>query len=129
MTAINADVFDAERLFHLLQAVLYREHDDVVWNKVYAVVAESTPPPRTTLSLQQTPWLHSTGSFANSTEHRKYVDDVLKEEPGNMYAGVPGFIDAFFGEVLKLGPTAQAVFDKCKEGDAPLYQGESGSQG
>ena len=129
MTAVNADDFDAERLIPLLQAVLREEPDDVIWNKVYAAVAASTPPPRPASSIQQTPWLRSTGSFANSTEHRKYVDDVLKEELGHMYVGVPGFFDAFFGEVADLGPAAQAVFDKCKEGDTPLYQEESGWQG
>jgi hypothetical protein len=129
MTAVNADDFDAERLVPLLQAVLRKEPDEVIWNKVYAAVAASTPPPRPASSIQQTPWLRSTGSFANSTEHRKYVDDVLKEELGHMYVGVPGFFDAFFGEVADLGPAAQAVFDKCKEGDTPLYQEESGWQG
>ncbi|KAJ4333150.1 hypothetical protein N0V95_009496 [Ascochyta clinopodiicola] len=129
ITAVNADDFDAERLAPLLQAVLRKEPDEVIWNKVYAAVAASTPPPRPASSIQQTPWLRSTGSFANSTEHRKYFDDVLKEELGHMYVGVPGFFDAFFGEIADLGPAAQAVFDKCKEGDTPLYQEESGWQG
>lgn len=121
MTAVNADDFDAERLIPLLQAVLREEPDDVIWNKVYAAVAASTPPPRPASSIQQTPWLRSTGSFANSTEHRKYVDDVLKEELGHMYVGVPGFFNAFFGEVADLRLAAQAVFNKCKEEDTPLY--------
>jgi hypothetical protein len=37
-------------------------------------------PPRLTFSFPQTPWLRSTSSFSNSTEHREYVDKVLKEE-------------------------------------------------
>ncbi|KAI1673447.1 Monoamine oxidase N [Pyrenophora tritici-repentis] len=81
----------------------------------YDAVTESTPPPRPTSSFQQTPLSINTGSFANSTEHRKHVDDVLKEELGHLYVGIPGFFEAFFEDVLGLRPAAQAVFDKCRE--------------
>lgn len=126
MTAVNADSIDAERVLPLLQAVLSRAPDEVIWDKVYAAVTESTPPPRPASSIQQTPWLRSTGSFANSTEHRKYVDDVLKEELGQMHVGVPGFFDAFFGGVAGLSTVAQAVFERCKNVEAPLYREENG---
>lgn len=46
-----------------------------------------------------------------------------------MHVGVPGFYEAFFGEVADLDPAAQAVFERCKAGDSPLYQEESGWQG
>jgi hypothetical protein len=54
---------------------------------------------------------------------------MLKEELGPMYVGVPGFFEAFFGEIPGLQPAAQAVFKRCKAGDNPLYQEESGWQG
>jgi len=54
---------------------------------------------------------------------------VLKEELGHLYVGVPGFFDAFFEDVPGLRTAAQAVLDKCKEGDSPLYRMESGWQG
>lgn len=91
-SAVYSDNFDIKHILPLLRAVLNNEPDEVIWNNVYAVVAASTvftvakrttPPlsaPSLTASFQQTPWLHNTGSFANSTEHRKYVDGVLKEE-------------------------------------------------
>ncbi|KAF1970865.1 hypothetical protein BU23DRAFT_510832 [Bimuria novae-zelandiae CBS 107.79] len=139
-SAVNSGNFDIERIIPLLRAVLNNEPDEVIWDKVYAAVAASTAftvakpttPPLSAPSLasfQQTPWLHNTGSFANSTEHRKYVDGVLKEELGQLYVGVPGFFDAYFGSVPGLESVAQAVFDKCKEGDIPLYREESGWQG
>lgn len=127
-TAANADDFDIERMEPLLKAVLSKESDDVIWDKVYAVVTESTPPPRSVSSLAQTPSLRNTSSFVNSSEHRKYVDDILKEELGFLYVGVPGFSEAFFGKVAGLGPAAQVVFEKCKEGDNPLYREEGGWQ-
>ncbi|KAF1831020.1 hypothetical protein BDW02DRAFT_506215 [Decorospora gaudefroyi] len=73
-----------------------------------------------------TPLSINTGNFANSAEHRRHVDDVLKEELGHLYVGVPGFFEAFFKGVPGLRLAAQAVFDKCKEGDSPLYQVQSG---
>jgi hypothetical protein len=86
----------------LLNAVLNKQPDEVIWHAVYDAVTESTPPPRPPSSFQQTPWLHNTGSFANSTEHGKYMDGVLKEELGQLYAGLPGFFEAYFGGVLDL---------------------------
>jgi hypothetical protein len=129
MTAVNADDLDVERILPLLQAILRKESDNVIWNAVYDAVTESTPPPRPTSSFQQTPLSINTGSFANSTEHRKHVDDVLKEELGQLYVGIPGFFEAFFGDVPGLRTAAQAVFDKCKEGDSPLFRVGSGWQG
>ncbi|KAF1980438.1 hypothetical protein BU23DRAFT_444835 [Bimuria novae-zelandiae CBS 107.79] len=128
-SAISSDDFDIERIRPLWNAVLNKQSDDVIWNKAEAVVTESTPPSRPPSSFQQTPWLRSTSSFANSTEHRKYVDDVLKEELGPMYVGIPGFFEAFFGEIAGLKLAAQAVFERCKAGDNPLYREESGWQG
>ena len=140
-SAVNSGNFDIEHILPLLRAVLNNEPDEVIWDNVYTAATASTaftvaipttPPlsaPSLAASFQQTPWLHNTGSFANSTEHRKYVDGVLKEELGQLYVGVPGFYDAYFGSVPGLELVAQAVFDKCKEGDNPLYREESGWQG
>jgi hypothetical protein len=124
----ESDDFDLTRVIPLLRAVLNGGSDDTIWDKVYDAVTESTPPPRPPSSILQTPWLRSTGSFVNSTEHRKYVDEVLKEELGHLYVGIPGFFDAFFGDVAGLRPAAQAVFDKCQEGNNPLYRLASGWQ-
>ncbi|KAF1935424.1 hypothetical protein EJ02DRAFT_439253 [Clathrospora elynae] len=112
--AIYSNNFDTTRIRPLLDAVLDKEPDEVIWDKVYNALTESTPPPRPASSIQQTPWLRSTGSIANSTKYRKYVDEVLKEELGEIYVGIPRFFEAFFGEVAGLGPAARAVFDKCK---------------
>ncbi|KAJ8106981.1 hypothetical protein OPT61_g9180 [Boeremia exigua] len=84
MTAVNDNSIDVERILPLLHAILHKASDEVIWDRVYEAITESTPPPRQASSIQQTPWLRSTGSFANSTEHRKYIDDMLKEELGQM---------------------------------------------
>jgi len=54
------------------------------------------------------------------------MDDVLKEELGPLHVGVPGFYEAFFGEVEGLEAAGTAVFRECKEGDNPLYSDEGG---
>jgi hypothetical protein len=77
-------------------------------------------------SVEQTPWLRNTSSFANSSEHRKYVDDVLKEELGPLYVGIPGFYEKFFGEISSLTEISVAMFRECQEGNDPLFCTERG---
>ncbi|KAH7111261.1 hypothetical protein B0J11DRAFT_192449 [Dendryphion nanum] len=120
--SIVSDSFDNARVEPLLDAILNKQPDEAIWDAAYDAVTESTPPPRATSSAQRTPWLHSTASIVNSSERRIHVDKVLKEELGPMCVDIPGFSEAFFGEVAGLGPAAQAVFDKCKEGDTPFYE-------
>jgi uncharacterized coiled-coil protein SlyX len=120
-SAVTSDKFDIDRIRTLLNAVLNKQPDAVIWDAIYDAITELTPPPRPTSSFLQTPWLRSTGSFANSTEHRKYVDNVLKKELGPMYVRIPGYFKASFEEVANLQPAAQAVFQRCCEGDNPLY--------
>ncbi|RYO83810.1 hypothetical protein DL766_002661 [Monosporascus sp. MC13-8B] len=88
-TAVASDNYDLDRIKPLLKSALADDPNDVlIWDQVYTAVTESTPPPRPIASsLQQTPWLHNTSSFANSSEHRKYMDDVLKEELGPIVQG------------------------------------------
>ncbi|OJD21394.1 hypothetical protein ACJ73_07263 [Blastomyces percursus] len=126
LLAVN---FEIAPLLPLLKAVHDEEPDEVIWDKVYAAVTESTPPPRPLPSFQQTPWLRNTSSLANSSEHRKHVDGVLKEELGDMYIDIPGFYDAFFGNIRELQTKAQAVFERCKEGEDPLYREGTGWRG
>jgi hypothetical protein len=38
------------------------------------------------------------------------VDDVLKEELGPLHVGIPGFYEAFFGEIAGLKAVAEAGF-------------------
>ncbi|EOO04241.1 putative protein kinase-like domain protein [Phaeoacremonium minimum UCRPA7] len=119
---VNADDFDFDRIRPLLNAVLANKPDSKIWDKVYNAITESTPPPRPIASsLQQTPWLRNTSSFANSSEHRKYVDDVLKEELGPMYVGLRGFDQTYFGAVADLETASEAFFKQCLGGGDPFF--------
>ncbi|RSL45552.1 hypothetical protein CEP51_016063, partial [Fusarium floridanum] len=122
--AVNLDDFDLDRVKPLLRLSLTdKPADTLIWDQVYDAVTESTPPPRPIASsLQQTPWLRNTSSFANSSEHRKYVDDVLKEELGSMYVGLRHFHNTYFGGVVGLDAVSEAFFDQCVEDSDPLFE-------
>ncbi|KAK3367307.1 hypothetical protein B0T24DRAFT_387668 [Lasiosphaeria ovina] len=121
-SAVSSDDFDFDRIIPLLKSAITDDNDVLIWKEVYKAVTEPTPPPQPIASsLQQTPWLHNTGSFANSSEYRKDVDRVLRDELGVMYVGLPRFYETFFGRVADLGTASEAVFEKCKEGSEPLF--------
>ena len=49
------------------------------------------------------------------------MDNILKEELGPLYVGIPSLYKAFFRGVKGLKEASAAVFKKCKEGDNLLY--------
>ncbi|EDN08135.1 predicted protein [Histoplasma mississippiense (nom. inval.)] len=106
-----------------------------VWNAVFCLIdavsrgTPPPPPPHPTSSIQQTPWLRNTSSFVNSTEYRKHVDIVLKEELGEIHVDIPRFFDAYFGDIPQLTAVSQAVLEECEKGDSPLYREDEGWKG
>lgn len=89
---------------------------------MYDAVTECTPPPREIASsFQQTPWIHKTSSFANSSEYRQDIDRVLKSELGALYIGIPHFHSTFFGGISGLQSASHAVFKRCTEGENALF--------
>ncbi|KAI1505466.1 hypothetical protein F5X99DRAFT_415913 [Biscogniauxia marginata] len=122
-SAINSDDFDYSRIKPLLQATLAdNPNDALIWDQVYKAVTEPTPPPQPIASSrQQTPWLHNTGSFANSSEYRQDMDKVLKLELGPLYVGLPQFRETYFGRVAGLEAASEAVLQRCTEGDNPIF--------
>jgi hypothetical protein len=121
--SLESDDFDLDRIKPLLKAALVDNLDDtLIWGRVYDAVIESTPPPRPIASsLQQTPWLRNTSGFANSSEHREYVDNVLKEELGPIYVGLQDF-KTYFGDVPNLETASETFFKQnCLGGSNPLF--------
>ncbi|KAM5434484.1 hypothetical protein McanMca71_006261 [Microsporum canis] len=119
--------FDIVSLLPLLKVVRDKESDEVIWNKVYEAVAAATPPPRAPLSFPQTPSSRNTGTSTNSNEYRVDMDILLKEELGDMYVDMPEFYNTLFGDAEHLH--AQAIFERCKEGDDPIYREDTGWTG
>jgi hypothetical protein len=121
--ALRSDDFDLDRIKPLLNAALADHLDDaLIWDRVYDAINESTPPPRPIASsVQQTPWLRHTGSFVNSSEHRRYVDNVLRDELGPMYVDLQDFHKTYFGNVPNLETASKTFFEDCSEGSNPLF--------
>ena len=92
------------------------------------LITDSTPPPRQLPYPHQTPISFNTGSFVNTSENRKkHFDGALRDElDSSLYIDVPGFFDAFFGDVANLTSVADAIFRKCQGGKDPLYTEEGG---
>lgn len=130
IAAATSEDFDLDRAIPLLELCLRTESNDaLIWDQVYDLVGETTTPPQTIASslLIQTPWIHNTGSFANSSEYRQHVDKILKMELGPLYVGLGRFYEIFFERVDGLRIAAEAVFEKCKKGSEPLFdEGWSG---
>ncbi|KAL2755485.1 hypothetical protein ACRALDRAFT_1051127 [Sodiomyces alcalophilus JCM 7366] len=122
-SAVDSGDFDLDRVKPLLKAALADHLDDaLIWDRVSDAIVESTPPPRPIASsTQQTPWLRNTSSFANSSEHRKYIDAVLKEELGLLYVGLRDFHKTYFGDVPSLETASQLFFEDCSKGSNPLF--------
>ena len=121
--SLDSDDFDFDCVKPLLKSALADEPLSLIRKQVDDAITQSTPPPRpTAFSFQQTPWLRNTSSFANSSEHRKYVDDVLKEELGPMYVGLRNFHDKYFGGVADLETASTAFFKQCVQGSNPLFE-------
>ncbi|KAH8727358.1 hypothetical protein GQ44DRAFT_738332 [Phaeosphaeriaceae sp. PMI808] len=133
--AINTRDFDVGRVISLLRAVLNDESDEVIWEEVYDLLTEptftadaapSTPPPsgpRCTASFQQTPWSFNTGSFADTSDLRKNVDPILKDEvEDNLTTDHQDAFDTFFGQITQLREMTAAVLQSCKEVEPPLFQ-------
>ena len=55
------------------------------------------------------------------SKYKKYVDNILKEELGPLYIGIPSLYKAFFREVEGLKDISAAIFKKYKKGDNLLY--------
>ncbi|KAK0655543.1 hypothetical protein B0T16DRAFT_320017 [Cercophora newfieldiana] len=131
--SLDSGEFEFDRIIPLLKSALVEPTDDtLIWKQLYCSVTESTPPQPPRLiasSLQQTPWSRNTSSFANSSEHCKYVDGVLREELGPMYVGLRNFHNTFFGGIAGLEAASEAVFQKCIEGDNPFFRVEGGWRG
>jgi hypothetical protein len=112
-SVVDSDDFDARSIVSILIRVDEKASDAAIVNAVYDLVTEPTPPPRQLPYPYQTPISFNTGSFVNTSENRKHFDDALKEElDSSLYIDVPGFFDAFFGEV----PNLTSVSANAKKG-------------
>ncbi|KAI9777385.1 MAG: hypothetical protein M1839_008898 [Geoglossum umbratile] len=120
---VDSGDFDIGSVIPLLNKVIDKAPDADIWGAVYGLITDTTPPPRPLQYLDRTPITFNISTCFNTSEHRKYFDNALKDElDSSLYIDIPGFFDAFFGEVTNLESVAEEVFRKCQEGGNPLYK-------
>lgn len=116
----------------LSQLVIEQAPDVDIWSAVIDVVARTrpaqavtTPPPSgSTFSstLQQTPCSFNSGGFIDTSEQRMQINNALKEELlPSLRLDIPDFIHTVFGWLPQLHELADKVFQRCQDGDAPLF--------
>lgn len=49
------------------------------------------------------------------------MDDVLREELGQLYVGLRGFHNAYFSDVAGLRAASEAFYKECLEGGDPFF--------
>ena len=128
ISLVVSNDFDTKSVTPLLNKIIDKAPDADIWDAVYSLVVESTPPPRPLPYPNRTPISFNTGSLTNTSEFRKHFDGALKDELGSsLHIDIPNFFDTFFGELMNLESVAGAVFKKCQEDENPLYkEGEGG---
>ncbi|KAL7894830.1 serine/threonine-protein kinase Sgk2 [Trichoderma sp. SZMC 28014] len=75
-----------------------------------------------TSAATNTPSVPETISILNSSEVCREVDPIRKRELGNPRVGIRRFRESFFARVPGLERVAAIVFDKCCEGDEPVFR-------
>lgn len=85
--AVNANDFDIERIISLLKAVLSKKSHYVIWDKVYSVITQSTPPrpppippysrPIFPSDVKNTPNYFNSGGLQNKSEPVEKVRGVV----------------------------------------------------
>jgi hypothetical protein len=126
-SVVNLDHFDAKSIIPILDRIDKKASDKTILNAMSDLITDSTPPPRQLPCPHQTPIFFNTGSFVNTSENRKHFDGALRDKlDSSLYIDVPGFFDAFFGDVANLTSVADVIFRKCQERKDPLYTEEGG---
>ncbi|KAF2834372.1 hypothetical protein M501DRAFT_902888, partial [Patellaria atrata CBS 101060] len=109
-------------ILRLLVTVLNKEPDHVIWLRVYDVVESKhpitqvtpvTPIKQSTISTQ-TPSTRNTGSSVNSSENRRYMDDVIRGEIESIISDVPEFEVKYFQNIENFNSLVDTVLEKCQ---------------
>ena len=124
--------FNIDCIIPLCTLVIDKAADKAIWNAVFDLIAQTkptrlptTPPnsgPGFASAFRNTPNTFNSGGFQNTSEPVERVRDVLKWElNSNLELDHPDFIATYLGEIPQVEDAATAVFDKCCEGEDPLY--------
>ncbi|KAG6064396.1 hypothetical protein E4U32_000275 [Claviceps aff. humidiphila group G2b] len=105
----------------VLAAGLDQEDDKHLWKQVMKLI----------IKISQNRWIDTPSSYdraalANSSEHYKDVDNLMREEAGLTHVGIPKLLETFFPRsVDDLERTSNAFFKKCTRGRTPRYKDDT----
>ncbi|KAG6042678.1 hypothetical protein E4U39_005571 [Claviceps sp. Clav50 group G5] len=103
------------RLKRLLSGAIDQVDDEDLWKQVKRFITKDFPPTS-----------HNGGFVANSSEHRKYVNHLMKEELDQINVDIPHLLQTFFpSSVDGLKKRSRDFFMKCKRGRTPRYKDDT----
>ncbi|KAG9236004.1 hypothetical protein BJ875DRAFT_494545 [Amylocarpus encephaloides] len=132
MPSVNGDGMLLNDLFSLIHGISSNAFDIGYAAELIKLSTHyPTTPPQSSApfvtSVQQTPWSFNTGSLVDTSDLRRDLDPILKDElESNLIIDHPEFFNKFFDGVPRQGEIAAAVFEICKEAEAPLYKEGTG---
>ena len=122
------DQLDITLIRPLLKLVVNWKSDAEVWAALYDLVLQASlthpRPDRPSIAslVQGTPNSYQSGSFQNMSMPVEEVKKALKCEPNSSFElNNPNFIATIFAKDRQVADAADAVFNKCCEGEAPKF--------
>ncbi|KAG6131202.1 hypothetical protein E4U12_003843 [Claviceps purpurea] len=105
----------------LLAAALNGEDEKHLWKQVKKFIIKISQN-----RCAGSPFSHNSVDLANSSEHCKDVDDLMREELGLTHVGIPKLLETFFPRsVDDLERTSKVFFTKCTRGRTPRYKDDT----
>lgn len=131
---VGSDGFNIQWITPLCGLAVDKASDEAIWEAVFDLIAQTRPthrpittPSRSglrfTSAFQSTPNAYnSDGLLHNTSEPVEKVRGVLKWElKSNLELDHPEFDATYLAGIPQVEDAATAVFNKCREGENPLY--------
>ncbi|KAG6042253.1 hypothetical protein E4U39_006137 [Claviceps sp. Clav50 group G5] len=108
-------------LKRLLAKAIDQADDKNLWKQVEKFISTNSRN-----QCADTPFSQFEAFVANSSEHRKDVDHLMREELGQIHVDIPCLLQTFFpSSVDGLKRSSESFFKKCRRGRTPRYKDDS----
>ncbi|KAG6099808.1 hypothetical protein E4U30_006004, partial [Claviceps sp. LM220 group G6] len=105
----------------LLAKAIDQADDEDLWKQVERYIVTNSQN-----LCADTPFSHDEALVANSSEHCKDVNHLMREELGQIHVGIPRLLQTFFpSSVDDLERTSKVFFKKCQRGRTPRYKDDT----
>ncbi|KAG6056154.1 hypothetical protein E4U32_005859 [Claviceps aff. humidiphila group G2b] len=108
-------------LKRLLAKAIDQADDKDLWKQVKKFISTNSQN-----QCADTPFSQHEALVANSSEHRKDVDHLMREDLGQIHVGISRLLQTFFpSSVDDLERTSKVFFKKCQRGRTPRYKDDT----